>query len=46
MESKNRSSIQVLSNSIEEREEQQYMSEKDLVRQEYDRAIEDIREGG
>ena len=36
----------VLSDSIEAQEEKQYMSERDLVRQEYNIAIEDMRRGG
>ena len=40
------SQVVVLSDSIEAQEEKQYMSEKDLVRQEYNIAIEDIRRGG
>ena len=38
--------VVVLSDSIEAQEEKQYMSERDLVRQEYNIAIEDIRRGG
>jgi hypothetical protein len=36
----------VVSNSIEAQEERQYQSERDLIRQEYDNAIEDIRAVG
>jgi len=39
------SQVVVLSDSIEAQEEKQYMSERDLVRQEYNIAIEDIRRG-
>ena len=37
------SHVATIPNSIEAREEQQYESEKDLVREEYDAAIADIR---